>query len=114
VRQVAQRIGTAVAPGIGTLLGALLGGAVGGGAGKVAENAVEGQSNLGQGVGQEALINGVLGAGPLRLLKGGADIARGAQSRYRTCRCSVTSAGSKVQSTSSVRGDGREQTHKCI
>ncbi len=70
-------IGSAIAPGIGTLLGALLGGAVGGGAGKVAENAVEGQQNLGQGVGQEALINGVLGAGPLRLLKGGVDLARG-------------------------------------
>jgi hypothetical protein len=70
-------IGTAIAPGIGTLLGALLGGAAGGAGGKVAENAVEGQQNLGQGVGQEALINGVLGAGPLRLLKGGVDVARG-------------------------------------
>lgn len=70
-------IGTAIAPGVGTLLGALLGGAVGGGAGKVAENAVEGQQDLGEGVGQEALLNGVLGAGPLRLLKGGVDVARG-------------------------------------
>ena len=69
-------LGTAIAPGIGTFLGALLGGAAGGGAGKVTENAVENKDLL-QGVGQEALLNGVLGAGPIRLLKGGVDVARG-------------------------------------
>jgi hypothetical protein len=65
--------GSAILPGIGTaaggLIGALLGGATGGAAGKVAENAATGQSLAG-GVGGQALEQGVLSAGPLRLLKG--------------------------------------------
>lgn len=61
-------LGTAILPGIGTLAGALLGGALGGGGGKVAENALEHQ-NLGSGVAGQAAINGILGAGPLRLAK---------------------------------------------
>lgn len=65
--------GSAVLPGVGTavggLLGALLGGAAGGAAGKVAENKAE-SKNLGSGVGGQALEQGVLSAGPLRLLKG--------------------------------------------
>lgn len=72
--------GSAVLPGVGTavggLLGALIGGTVGGGAGKVTENKLEGQS-LGSGVlptawnhPGAALEQGVLSAGPLRLLKG--------------------------------------------
>lgn len=65
--------GTAVLPGVGTvaggLIGALLGGAAGGAAGKVAENKVEGQS-LGSGVAGQAAEQGLLSAGPLRLLKG--------------------------------------------
>jgi hypothetical protein len=65
--------GSAILPGVGTavggLLGALLGGAGGGALGKVAENAVEHQA-LGNGVAKEAAINGVMSAGPLRLLKG--------------------------------------------
>lgn len=70
-------IGTAIAPGIGTLVGALLGGAVGGGSGKVVENAVEGNKDLSQGVLGEAALNGILGAGPLRLAKAGIDTVRG-------------------------------------
>lgn len=65
--------GSAILPGIGTaaggLIGALLGGATGGAAGKVAENAATGQG-LASGVGGQALEQGVLSAGPLRLLKG--------------------------------------------
>lgn len=66
--------GTAILPGIGTaaggLIGALLGGAAGGAGGKVAENKVE-DKGLGSGVVQQALEQGVLSAGPLRLLKAG-------------------------------------------
>jgi len=72
--------GSAVLPGVGTavggLLGALLGGALGGAGGKVVENKIEGNS-LGSGVGGQALEQGVLAAGPLRLLKG-ASAATGA------------------------------------
>lgn len=88
-------LGSAILPGAGTLVGALLGGALGGGAGKVAENAVEGQKDLGQGVGQEALLNGVLGAGPLRLIKGGVDVARGVKAGSSLADA-VTQAGSKA------------------
>lgn len=63
-----------IVPGIGTVIGGLaggvLGGAFGGGAGKVAENSVEGNKNLLQGVGQEALLSGAFSAPPLRLLRG--------------------------------------------
>lgn len=65
--------GSAILPGVGTaaggLLGALLGGAAGGAAGKAAENNATGQS-LGNGVAGQALEQGVLSAGPLRLLRG--------------------------------------------
>lgn len=70
-------LGTTILPGAGTIVGALLGGALGGGAGKVAENAVIGEEDLGKGVAQEALLSGVLGAGPLRLGKLGVDTVRG-------------------------------------
>jgi len=80
--------GTAVLPGVGTavggLLGALLGGAAGGATGKVVENKVEGKG-LGSGVVGQALEQGALSAGPIRLgkaviggaraLKGGAGLA---------------------------------------
>lgn len=69
-------LGSAILPGVGTLAGALLGGAFGGGAGKVAENAIE-HNRLSSGVAGEAAINGVLGAGPLRLAKVGVDAVRG-------------------------------------
>lgn len=69
-------LGTAILPGVGTLAGALLGGALGGGAGKVAENAIE-KNSLTSGVAGEAAINGILGAGPLRLGKLGVDAVRG-------------------------------------
>jgi hypothetical protein len=65
--------GSAILPGVGTvaggLIGALLGGAAGGSVGKLAENKLEGNS-LGDGVAKTALTEGVLSAGPLRLLKG--------------------------------------------
>lgn len=65
--------GTAVLPGIGTaaggLLGALIGGGAGGALGKAAENKEEGQK-LTSGVGGQAVEQGLLSAGPLRLLKG--------------------------------------------
>lgn len=54
----------------GTLIGALLGGALGGGGAKVGENAIEHQA-LGNGVAGQAVEQGILGAGPLRLLKAG-------------------------------------------
>lgn len=73
--------GSVILPGVGTvaggLLGALLGGAGGGALGKVAENKIEGNS-LGQGVAGEAAMNGVLSAGPLRLLKGAGALTKGA------------------------------------
>lgn len=70
-------IGTALLPGVGTLAGALLGGALGGGAGKVVENKQEGQGTW-NGVAGQALENGVLSAGPLRLLKGAGVLAKAA------------------------------------
>lgn len=52
-----------IVPGLGTavggLLGAILGGAGGSALGKVGENAIEGQKDLGSGVGQEALMGGL-------------------------------------------------------
>jgi hypothetical protein len=98
-------LGTAVLPGVGTLAGALLGGALGGGAGKVAENAVEG-NKLSSGVAGEAALNGVLGAGPLRLgkfgyeaIKGGAAAAKGAE---RTFQAVEAAKGIPIKDISSV------------
>jgi hypothetical protein len=69
-------VGTA----IGGLLGAILGGAGGSALGKVGENAIEGQADLGQGVGEEALWGGVtslpLGAG-LKLARAGVKAGTG-------------------------------------
>jgi len=63
-----------VIPGLGTVIGGLtggvLGGAFGGGAGKVGENVIEGNKNLAQGVGEEALMSGIFSAPPLRLARG--------------------------------------------
>lgn len=70
--------GTMILPGVGTvaggLLGALLGGAAGGAGGKVLENHIEHQA-MGNGVLGAGIENGVLSAGPLRLIKGGAALA---------------------------------------
>lgn len=96
-------LGSAILPGAGTIVGALLGGTLGGGAGKVAENAVEGQKDLGQGVGQEALLNGVLGAGPLRLVKGGIDVARGVKAGAGLADA-VTQAGTKAVASQGATG----------
>lgn len=59
-------LGTAV----GGLIGAILGGAGGSAVGKVGENAVEGEADLGKGVGKEALLGGVFSAPPVRLARG--------------------------------------------
>lgn len=74
-----------IVPGIGTAIGGLLGGLLGstGGSalGKFGENAVEGKSDLGEGVGQEALLGALtgipLGAG-FKLAKAGTKLATGA------------------------------------
>lgn len=66
-----------IGTGIGGLLGALIGGAAGGGGGKVAENAIEGNKNIWEGVPQEAALSGIMGAGPLRLGKAAIDTVRG-------------------------------------
>jgi len=97
-------IGTAILPGIGTLIGAGLGGALGGGGGKVAENKIEGNA-LGSGVAGEAAINGVLGAGPLRLLKGGVDVARGLKAGTGLADA-VTQAGSNAVNASATKAIG--------
>lgn len=76
-----------VLPGAGTLAGAgvgliaaLLGGAGGSALGKVGENAIEGEQDLGKGVGEEALIGGVtslpVGAG-LKLARAGVKASTG-------------------------------------
>lgn len=80
-------LGTAILPGVGTaaggLLGALLGGGAGGAAGKVGANALNGEA-LGNGVAKEAALNGVLSAGPLRLLKGAAVAGKAATTGGRS------------------------------
>lgn len=97
-------IGTAVLPGIGTLAGALLGGALGGGAGKVAENKIEGQS-LSKGVAGEAALNGVLGAGPLRLAKVGVDAVRGVRAGTDIASA-LANAGTKAVDMSATKAVG--------
>lgn len=87
-------IGTAIAPGVGTLLGALLGGAIGGSGGKVAENAATHQK-LTSGIAGQALEQGVLSAGPLRLVKGvaaGAKAARAGEDLVGALTSAGTSA----------------------
>jgi len=66
-----------VVPGVGTaiggLLGAIAGGAGGSALGKVGENAIEGEQDLGRGVGEEALLGGITSTpitGGFKLLKG--------------------------------------------
>lgn len=64
-------VGTA----IGGLLGAIAGGAGGSAVGKFGQNALEGKQDLGEGVGEEALIGGLTSTpitGGLKLLKGAA------------------------------------------
>ena len=66
-----------IVPGVGTaiggLLGAIAGGAGGSALGKVGENAIEGEQDLGKGVGEEALLGGLTSTpitGGFKLLKG--------------------------------------------
>lgn len=93
--------GTALLPGVGTavggLIGALAGGAGGGAAGKVAQNKLEGNS-LGNGVGGQALEQGVLSAGPLRLLKTGKAVA-GAAKAGATLEDALATANNAAGST---------------
>jgi hypothetical protein len=74
--------GTAILPGIGTIIGALAGGALGGGGGEFVENKITKEKDPFKNVAQEAALNGVFGAGPLRLgslaVRGGAALAKGA------------------------------------
>lgn len=73
--------GTAIAPGIGTIIGALAGGFLGGGGGQIAENAIVGEKDLSKDVLSEATLNGIFGAGPLRVgslaVRGGGALAKG-------------------------------------
>lgn len=101
-------LGTAILPGIGTIAGALLGGALGGGAGKVAENKIEGQS-LGNGVAGEAITNGILGAGPLRLGKVGIDAVRGVKAGA-DLTSALTSAGKSAVNSSITKTVGKKLT----
>jgi hypothetical protein len=97
-------LGTAILPGVGTLAGALLGGALGGGAGKVAENAVEG-NKITNGVAGEAALNGVLGAGPLRLGKLGVDTIRGVKAGTGLADA-LTSAGTNAAGMNAAQAIG--------
>lgn len=98
--------GTAILPGIGTLAGALLGGALGGGAGKVAENAVEG-NKLTSGVAGEAALNGVFGAGPLRLARVGVDAVRGVRAGT-TLADALANAGTNAANMSITKSVGNK------
>jgi hypothetical protein len=98
-------IGTAIAPGVGTLVGALLGGALGGGAGKVAENASSHQA-LGNGVLGEAALNGVMSAGPLRLLKFGQEAGLGLKAGDGLAEA-LSGAGTKAVNSSIRAGVGK-------
>lgn len=69
-------LGTAIAPGIGTLIGAGLGGFLGGTGGQVAENVVrDDEVNLGKAL-KTGAVEGVFGAGPLRIGKALAGAAK--------------------------------------
>ncbi len=76
IGSVVPVLGTA----IGGIAGAILGGAGGSALGKVGENAIEGESDLGKGVGEEALFGGLtalpVGAG-FKLARAGAKVATG-------------------------------------
>jgi hypothetical protein len=99
-------IGTALLPGIGTIAGGLIGGALGGGAGKVGENALE-HKGLGSGVLGEAALNGVFGAGPLRLGKVGIDAVRGVKAGTGLAEA-LTKAGSNAANMSITGAVGKK------
>jgi hypothetical protein len=89
-------VGTAA----GGIIGALLGGALGGGGGQAVENTVVGD-NVWKDVGQEALINGIMGAGPIRLGSLGArtvgGLAKGAGKQ------ALSQAGTKAMTDMPIR-----------
>lgn len=72
-------IGSAILPGLGSLLGAGIGAGIGAFGGRVAENKVR-DDRFGFGdAAKEAGLSAVLGAGPLRLIKGGATAVKAAR-----------------------------------
>lgn len=99
--------GSAILPGIGTaaggLLGALLGGAAGGAAGKVAENKFSGQA-LGNGVAGQALEQGALSAGPLRLLKGASAGAKALTTGATAAEDAATQGGGRLVNALNAAG----------
>lgn len=74
-------LGTAAGP-LGTFGGAAGGSALGSGAGEFIENLLTGEKDMTKNVGQEALLGGLFGAGPIRganvLFQGGKALAQGA------------------------------------
>lgn len=74
-------LGTAAGP-VGTVAGGAGGSALGSGAGEFLENLLTGEKDVTKNVGQEALLGGVFGAGPIRagnvLYQGGKALAQGA------------------------------------
>lgn len=88
-------LGTALLPGIGTLIGAGLGGALGSAGGEVAENAMTGD-DLMKNVGTEAALGGVFGAGPIRLLKAGAQGVGALRGARAAQAATEASAGAKT------------------
>lgn len=99
-------VGTAA----GGILGALLGGTFGGGAGEAVENVATGD-DLFKNVGQEATLNGLFGAGPIRLAslagRTASGLAKGAGKNV------VKEAGEKALTDTPIRnalGLGRSTT----
>ncbi len=116
-------IGTLILPGVGTALGGLIGGIAGGAGGsalgKVGENAIE-NKDLGQGVGQEALMGGLFSAPPLRILKGagaaakvaaglGKDVAGGVakDTAAQAFSSALTAPGALTTAGATLRGEAR-------
>jgi len=118
-----------VVPGIGTaiggLIGAGLGGFLGGTGGQIAENVVrDDEVNISKAL-KAGAVEGIMGAGPLKLLKGAAgatkaikgaesiaDISKGAESAIRTPLLSklpgAKEVGTKMTVTSSGLKPGKE------
>lgn len=71
-------LGTALLPGIGTAVGAGLGAFLGGTSGRLAENKIrDDEFKVGEAL-KEGAISGVMGAGPIKLVKGAAGAVKGA------------------------------------
>lgn len=88
--------GTAVAPIFGTAAGA----AIGSGLGETLENVLDPDSGDWGNVGQEALIGGVLGGGPLKLAKAGIGAVRGGAVAARAGAGAARAGGQQALKTS--------------